>query len=118
GRFAAGVVPIMIVAYILIAVTVLIVHVTELPAAFALIFREAFTGEAATGGLLGSALLFAIQQGVARGIFSNESGLGTGGIAAAAAKTKQPVRQALVSMTQTFVDTKIGRASCRARVEV
>jgi len=107
GRFAAGVVPIMIVAYVLIAVTVLIVHVTELPAAFALIFREAFTGEAATGGLLGSALLFAIQQGVARGIFSNESGLGTGGIAAAAAKTKQPVRQALVSMTQTFVDTII-----------
>ena len=59
------------------------------------------------GRSAGSALLFAVQQGVARGIFSNESGMGTGGIAAAAAKTKQPVRQALVSMTQTFVDTII-----------
>ncbi|MEY9210711.1 sodium:alanine symporter family protein [Thermobifida halotolerans] len=105
GRFAAGVVPIMIVAYILIAVVVLIVHVPEIPAALVLVFTDAFSGAAATGGLLGSALLFAIQQGVARGIFSNESGLGTGGIAAAAAKTDQPVRQAMVSMTQTFIDT-------------
>ena len=107
GRFAAGVVPVMIVAYVLISVTVLVVHVADLPAALALVFRDAFTGEAAAGGLLGSALLYAIQQGVARGIFSNESGLGTGGIAAAAAKTNQPVRQAMVSMTQTFIDTII-----------
>ncbi|GAA3735959.1 AGCS family alanine or glycine:cation symporter [Spinactinospora alkalitolerans] len=107
GRFASGVVPLMIVVYILAALTILIVHVGDLPAAIALVFRDAFTGSAATGGLLGSALLFAIQQGVARGIFSNESGLGTGGIAAASAKTDQPVRQAMVSMTQTFIDTII-----------
>ncbi|MDT0305284.1 alanine/glycine:cation symporter family protein [Streptomonospora wellingtoniae] len=107
GRFAAAVVPIMIVLYVGITLLVLIVHIGELPSALALVFSEAFTGASATGGLLGSALLFAIQQGVARGIFSNESGLGTGGIAAASAKTDQPVRQGMVSMTQTFIDTII-----------
>ncbi|MBV2363196.1 alanine/glycine:cation symporter family protein [Streptomonospora nanhaiensis] len=107
GRFASAVVPLMIVFYIVISLLVLIAHIGDLPAAIALVFTEAFTGRSATGGLLGSALLFAIQQGVARGIFSNESGLGTGGIAAASAKTDQPVRQAMVSMTQTFIDTII-----------
>ncbi|GAB3454511.1 sodium:alanine symporter family protein [Streptomonospora sediminis] len=107
GRFAAAVVPIMIVLYIGVTLLVLAANVTALPGALALVFTEAFTGASATGGLLGSALLFAIQQGVSRGIFSNESGLGTGAIAAASAKTDQPVRQAMVSMTQTFIDTII-----------
>ncbi|WP_017592220.1 alanine/glycine:cation symporter family protein [Nocardiopsis potens] len=105
GRFAAGVVPIMIIAYVVSAVLVLAVHVADIPAALALIVTDAFTGTAAVGGFAGSAFIIAMQQGMARGIFSNESGLGTGGIAAAAAKTKQPVRQAMVSMTQTFIDT-------------
>lgn len=107
GRFASAVVPFMIVAYIVMSVTILIAFVGDLPAALALVFTDAFTGQAATGGLLGSAILFAIQQGVSRGIFSNESGLGTGGIAAASARTDHPVRQAMVSMTQTFIDTII-----------
>ncbi|MFW5416216.1 sodium:alanine symporter family protein [Nocardiopsis sp. CNT-189] len=107
GRFAAGVVPIMIIAYVVSAVLVLVVHVTEIPAALALIVTDAFTGTAAVGGFAGAAFIIAMQQGMARGIFSNESGLGTGGIAAAAAKTVQPVRQAMVSMTQTFIDTLV-----------
>ncbi|ASU84985.1 sodium:alanine symporter family protein [Nocardiopsis gilva YIM 90087] len=106
GRVAAGIVPIMIVLYIGITLTVLIVHVGDIPAALALVLTDAFTGQAAAGG--GAASVFVvIQAGVARGIFSNESGLGTGAIAAAAAKTDQPVRQAMVSMTQTFIDTLI-----------
>src|SRR5690625_2642022 len=107
GRFAAAVVPVMIVLYVGISLFVLAINVGELPSVLALVFTEAFSGQSAAGGLLGSALLFAIQQGVARGIFSNESGLGTGAIAAASAKTDQPVRQAMVSMTQTFIDTII-----------
>jgi len=78
-----------------------------LPATIALIFSDAFTGTAAAGGFAGASVAAAMRFGVARGIFSNESGLGTGGIAAAAAQTSHPVRQALVSMTQTFIDTLI-----------
>lgn len=107
GRFAAGVVPFMIVAYVLASLLVLALYVTAIPAALALIFTDAFTGTSAVGGFLGSAFILAVQQGMARGMFSNESGLGTGGIAAAAAKTAHPVRQAMVSMTQTFIDTII-----------
>ena len=107
GRFTAVFVPFMAVVYILGATYVLAVNVTELPAALALIFTDAFTGTAATGGFAGATLAAAIRFGVARGIFSNESGLGTGGIAAAAARTSHPVRQGLVSMTQTFLDTLV-----------
>ncbi|MDA2807839.1 alanine/glycine:cation symporter family protein [Nocardiopsis suaedae] len=107
GRVASAVVPVMILLYIAVTLLVLIVHVADLPAALALIVTDAFTGTAATGGFVGSTVLIALQMGVARGIFSNESGLGTGAIAAAAAKTDQPVRQAMVSMTQTFIDTII-----------
>ncbi len=105
GRFTAFFVPMMVVLYILGATWVIAVNITELPAALAMIFTDAFTGTAATGGFAGSTLALAIRFGVARGIFSNESGLGTGGIAAAAAQTSNPVRQAMVSMTQTFLDT-------------
>ncbi|MCP4204482.1 MAG: alanine:cation symporter family protein [bacterium] len=105
GRFTGVFVPFMIVAYIAGAGLVLIRNIAEIPEALALIFKSAFSGTAATGGFAGAAMAQAIRFGVARGIFSNESGLGSAGIAAAAAQTKHPVRQALVSMTQTFIDT-------------
>jgi len=82
-----------------------VVNAAALPDAVALIFHDAFTGSAAAGGFLGATIAQAMRFGVARGIFSNESGLGSAGIAAAAAQTREPVRQALVSMTQTFIDT-------------
>lgn len=107
GRITAAFVPVMIVFYVLGAAAVLAFNLGELPGAIGLIFTDAFTGTAATGGFVGAGVAAAIQYGVARGIFSNESGLGTGGIAAAAAKTTHPVRQALVSMTQTFIDTLV-----------
>jgi alanine or glycine:cation symporter, AGCS family len=107
GRFTAFFVPFMVIAYILGATWVIAVNIEALPGAFAMIFTDAFTGTAATGGFAGAGVAAAIRFGVARGIFSNESGLGTGGIAAAAAQTSNPVRQALVSMTQTFIDTLV-----------
>ena len=107
GRVASGLVPIMIIGYVGICLVVLAVNWQALLPAFQLVFTDAFTGTAATGGFAGAGVMLAIQMGFARGIFSNESGLGTGGIAAAAAKTKEPVRQAMVSMTQTFIDTII-----------
>nr|WP_312231940.1 sodium:alanine symporter family protein [Pseudomonas sp.] len=107
GRFAAGVVPVMIVLYIISNIAVLVVFADRLPDAIVLVFTDAFSGSAAAGGFLGSSIILAVQMGVARGIFSNESGLGTGAIAAAAAKTDKPVRQAMVSMTQTFLDTLV-----------
>lgn len=73
----------------------------------ALILKSAFTGQAATGGFAGATMMIAIQSGIARGVFSNESGLGSAPIAAAAAKTEEPVEQGLVSMTGTFIDTII-----------
>jgi alanine or glycine:cation symporter, AGCS family len=107
GRVTAGFVPIMIVFYVAAALYILIANIVDVPAAFALIFTDAFTGTAATGGFVGSVLILTIQYGVARGMFSNESGLGSAAIAAAAAQTSHPVRQGLVSMTQTFIDTII-----------
>ncbi|MQA97553.1 MAG: amino acid carrier protein [Streptosporangiales bacterium] len=107
GRVTSAFVPLMIIFYIVGATGVLAFRIEELPAAFGLIFTDAFTGTSATGGFVGAGVAAAIRYGVARGIFSNESGLGTGGIAAAAAKTTHPVRQALVSMTQTFIDTLV-----------
>jgi len=107
GRVTAGFVPIMIVFYVLGALYILIANIGDLPAAIAIVFHDAFTGSAAVGGFAGSAIIIAIQFGVARGIFSNESGMGSAAIAAAAAQTSHPVRQGLVSMTQTFIDTII-----------
>lgn len=107
GRVTSALVPIMIVGYVSICLIVLAANWAALLPAFQLVFASAFTGTSATGGFVGAGVMLAIQMGFARGIFSNESGLGTGGIAAAAAKTTQPVRQAMVSMTQTFIDTII-----------
>src|SRR5690625_4613141 len=107
GRVTAGLVPIMIGFYILGGLYILLVNIGEIPAALGLIFTDAFTGTSAVGGFAGSAIIVVIQFGVARGLFSNESGLGSAAMAAAAAQTSHPVRQGLVSMTQTFIDTLI-----------
>ncbi|MBB1483383.1 alanine:cation symporter family protein [Tessaracoccus sp. MC1865] len=106
GTVTAALVPVMIVFYVLGALYILVVNFAELPTALGLIFGQAFTGSGIAGGTFGS-LMLAVQMGVARGIFSNESGMGSAAIAAAAAKTTHPVRQGLVSMTQTFIDTLI-----------
>ncbi|ATQ31182.1 sodium:alanine symporter family protein [Rhodococcus ruber] len=107
GRVTAGFVPAMILLYVGAGIIVLAVNITDIPEAFALVFTDAFTGTAATGGFIGSVFMIALRYGVARGIFSNESGMGSAAIAAAAAQTTHPVRQGLVSMTQTFIDTII-----------
>lgn len=100
------VVPFMAIIYVVISVVLLVYNVKEIPAAFVTIVKGAFNPRAVTGGIVGS-IIVAMQSGIARGIFSNEAGLGSAPIAAAAAKTKEPVRQGLVSMTGTFIDTII-----------
>ena len=107
SRVTSGMVPLMIVFYVVAGLVVLGINWEGIAPAFALVFTDAFTGTAAVGGFAGAALAQAIQFGIARGIFSNESGMGSAAIVAAAAKTKHPVRQGLVSMTQTFIDTII-----------
>ncbi len=100
------VVPFMAIIYVVISVGLLVCNVKEIPVAFVTIVKGAFNPRAVTGGIVGS-IIVAMQSGIARGIFSNEAGLGSAPIAAAAAKTKEPVRQGLVSMTGTFIDTII-----------
>ncbi len=107
ARVTEVLVPLMIVLYMVGGAVVLLLHLDRLPAAFAAIFRGAFHPTAAVGGFLGATVAQTLRYGVARGIFSNESGLGSSPIAAAAARTRDPVRQALVSMTQTFIDTLV-----------
>ena len=107
GRFTSFLVPFMIVGYVGSALVVLALNVTEIPHAFGLIFYHAFNPAAATGGFAGATIAAAMRFGIARGVFSNESGLGSAPIAAAAARTSDPVKQALVSMTQTFIDTLV-----------
>lgn len=101
------VVPFMAVAYVLFALIILIANAAKIPAAVSLICRSAFNIEALGGAIAGVTLKIAIQKGVGRGIFSNEAGLGSAPIAAAAAQTKSCVRQGLVTMTGTFIDTII-----------
>ncbi|HEX7708107.1 MAG TPA: sodium:alanine symporter family protein [Thermoanaerobaculia bacterium] len=105
GRFTGFFVPIMIVAYMIAAGVIIVLNISEVPEAFRLIFTNAFSATGVVGGFAGATVREGIRYGVARGIFSNESGLGSAGIAAAAAQTKEPARQAFVSMTQTFIDT-------------
>lgn len=105
GRFTGFFVPLMIVFYIAGALVVLAINWRGIPDIFVFVLQDAFRPAAAAGGFLGATLMMAIRGGVSRGVFSNESGLGTGAIAAAAAQTREPVTQALVSMTQTFIDT-------------
>jgi AGCS family alanine or glycine:cation symporter len=105
GRFTGLFVPVMIIFYMLGALVVLVINWRGLDDIFVYVVRDAFSPAAAIGGFTGATLMAAMRWGVARGVFSNESGLGTGGIAAAAAQTREPVSQAMVSMTQTFIDT-------------
>ncbi|HEM3217174.1 TPA: sodium:alanine symporter family protein [Streptococcus suis 2524] len=101
------IVPFMAILYILASITVLAVHWDQLLPTLALVFKSAFTSAAAVGGFAGATVQQAIQRGIARGVFSNESGLGSAPIAAAAAKSDNPVEQGLISMTGTFIDTLI-----------
>lgn len=104
---ATRLVPIMAVAYILCGLTILGIHAVEIPAALGTIVKSAFSPVAATGGFAGSAVWLAIRMGVARGVFSNEAGLGSAPIAHAAAQTNNPVRQGRIAMLGTFIDTII-----------
>ncbi|WPC05990.1 sodium:alanine symporter family protein [Pseudomonas benzenivorans] len=107
GKVAATLVPAMCVTYVAAAIVVLIVNADAIPGAFSLIFTHAFTPVAATGGFAGAAVMAAIRFGVARGIFSNEAGLGTAGIAQAAGTTTSAVRSGMIGMLGTFIDTII-----------
>ena len=107
GNFTSFLVPFMILIYVAVSLVILAMNLDKLGSAFGLIFYHAFNPIAAGGGFVGATMAAAIRYGVARGVFSNESGLGSAPIAAAAAKTNDPVRQALVSMTQTFIDTLV-----------
>ena len=98
------IVPFMAIIYFAFAAILIIGNITAVPSAIAVIVKAAFSPKAVTGGVVGS-IFVAMQKGIARGIFSNEAGLGSAPIAAAAAQTKEPVRQCLVSMTGTFIDT-------------
>ena len=106
AKVSQVVVPFMAVLYVALALIIVITNITAVPAAIVTIVKSAFTGSALAGGAMGT-MVVAMQKGIARGIFSNESGLGSAPIAAAAAQTKEPVRQGLVSMTGTFIDTII-----------
>ncbi len=104
---AEKLVPFMASAYILGALIIIIINISAVPAALMLIVEDAFTGTAAEGGFLGATVMMAIRWGFARGIFSNEAGLGSAAIAHAAAKTNNPVRQGMIAMLGTFIDTII-----------
>jgi AGCS family alanine or glycine:cation symporter len=105
AQVAGLLVPFMATAYVLGGLIVIVVNIGDVPAALGLIVKHAFTPTAATGGFAGAAVMVAIQMGVARGIFSNEAGLGSAPIAHAAAKTDNPVRQGSIAMLGTFIDT-------------
>ena len=110
SKVAEKVVPTMAIIYIFLGLSVLIMNATKIPAAFALIFKSAFGWQAAAGGVAGFVLkqvMDSMQKGIARGIFSNEAGLGSAPIAAAPVQTKEPVEQGLVNMTGTVIDTLI-----------
>mgnify|MGYP006266245819 FL=1 len=104
---AGRLVPLMAVAYIAAGLLIVLLNAPEVPGAFAKIFAHAFSPIAATGGFAGAAVAAAIQFGVARGVFSNEAGLGSAPIAHAAARTSSPVRQGTVAMLGTFIDTLV-----------
>ncbi len=107
SKVSEKVVPFMAIIYIIATLAVILLNANQIIPAFSQIFAGAFTGTAAVGGFAGAVVKDAIQKGIARGVFSNESGLGSAPIAAAAAKTEEPVEQGLISMTGTFIDTII-----------
>jgi AGCS family alanine or glycine:cation symporter len=105
GAVAATLVPFMAIFYIVGALIIILLNVDQVPTALMTIIHHAFTGTAAAGGFAGATVLMAIHFGVARGLFSNEAGMGSAPIAHAAAKTKDPVHQGLIAMLGTFIDT-------------
>jgi alanine or glycine:cation symporter, AGCS family len=105
GRVTSVLVPGMAAFYLLGGLVVIALSWEQVPGAIVTIFRSAFRGQAALGGFAGASAMLALRMGVARGIFSNEAGMGSASIAAAAAQTDQPARQALIAMTGTFIDT-------------
>lgn len=107
GKFISYFSPVMVLLYILVSFFIIFTNFDKVPDAFGLIFSHAFSPFAAVGGFAGAAVAAAIRMGVSRGLFSNEAGLGSSAIAAAAAQTSDPVKQALVSMLQTLIDTLI-----------
>ena len=107
SKVAEKVVPIMAGLYILVCVFILVMNFEMLGPSFSLIFKSAFNPTAAMGGFAGTTVSLAIRNGIARGVFSNESGLGSATIAAAAAKTEWPAEQGLISMTGTFIDSML-----------
>jgi AGCS family alanine or glycine:cation symporter len=107
ARVCEGLVPFMAIFYVVGCAVLLVMHAERIPGSIATILAGAWNGEAAIGGFLGAGMKEAIRFGIARGLFSNESGLGSAPIVAAAAQTKNPVRQALVSSTGTFWDTVV-----------
>lgn len=107
GNTCTKLVPLMAVFYVAGCLVLLVIHAGSLPGTIALIIKSAFTGHAAAGGFAGAGITAVMRYGVARGLFSNESGLGSAPIVAAAAQTRNPVRQALVSATGTFWDTVV-----------
>ena len=107
GEVAAKIVPVMALAYMLCAATIIALNIGQVPAALHLIVTDAFTGTAASGGFAGAGVWAALRYGAARGIFSNEAGLGSAPIAHAAARTDSPVKQGLIAMLGTFLDTLV-----------
>ena len=107
SKVAEKVVPFMAIVYIILSLIIILCNTQAIIPALSAIFKGAFTGTAAIGGFAGATIVQAIQKGIARGVFSNESGLGSAPIAAAAAKTEWPAEQGLISMTGTFIDTII-----------
>ena len=107
AQVAGKLVPFMAIAYILGGLVVILINAHEIPSAFALIFEHAFAPAAATGGFAGATVLAAMRFGIARGVFSNEAGLGSAPIAHAAARTDNPIRQGTIAMLGTFIDTII-----------
>lgn len=105
SKVSEMIVPFMAIFYFVGALIILLLNAQAIPSSIALVVKSAFTPTAAAGGFLGATIMMAVQNGIARGVFSNESGLGSAPIAAAAAKTNSCVRQGLISMTGTFVDT-------------
>lgn len=107
GEVAAKLVPLMAIAYVVSAAIIILLNINAVPSILWMIVNNAFTGTAASGGFLGATIWAAIRFGVARGIFSNEAGLGSAPIAHAAAKTSDPARQGMIAMLGTFIDTII-----------
>ncbi|MGB1383076.1 MAG: alanine/glycine:cation symporter family protein [Porticoccaceae bacterium] len=107
AQVAGKLVPLMTVIYLLATAIILLIHIADIPAALTLIVDSAFNGTAASGGFAGATVMLALRMGVSRGIFSNESGLGSAPIAHAAAETNSPVRQGTIAMLGTFIDTLI-----------